>query len=323
MKKLVSIKSKFEIERCTHLLTLDVTLEQLKLITQNQYSHNSLLAMRKDWLIFTDYVKSKQRRALPASSGTVKEFISSMTSKRKYSTLKRYAITISNIHRILSYDDPTTAPEIVYLLNQIRLNKNGDERQTTAFSYEHLQSIRNILLNETDPVSSRDLAIYSIMFECALKRSDLRDLTFQQLLPQKRENKSYFVISISDYQYELSQETSCALEAWISILGHAEGPVFRSIDRHQNISSNAMNDSSIYRILKKASTLLELPEHLSFSGQSARVGAVTELYKQGLNIRDIQEFGRWNSPVMPNQYLGNLNLAEQGKLIFKSFNKKV
>jgi len=64
--------------------------------------------------------------------------------------------------------------------------------------------------------------------------------------------------------------------------------------------------------------LLGKPE-LKFSGQSARVGAVQELSEQGYKIKEIQEFGRWLSPAMPYQYVGNKGTAEQEKLKFFSF----
>jgi integrase len=321
MKKNISISKPYDISRFTHWLLGNVTIEQLVIITQSEYTRNSLLAMRKDWLIFSEYTQQKGHNTLPASPSSVKQFITDVSQTRKFSTVKRYAVTISNIHQILNYPDPTLTNEVAFLLNHIRRNKQGDERPTTVLTKSHLKAIREQLAKQTDPVSCRDLAVYSIMFECALKRSELRDLRLEQFSHQTIDERVIQYVSIGNSNYRLSQETSESIGRWCAILNQAEGPVFRSIDRHNNISSSPMNDSSIFRILKKASTLLSLPEHLSFSGQSARVGAVAELYKQGYSVKDIQEFGRWHSPVMPHQYLGNTTQAEQEKQIFKSFTK--
>lgn len=321
MKKNIIINKQHDVIRYTHWLVSDITLEQLKIITQNQYSNNSLLAMRKDWLTFCEYTKAHNHAPLPASVASVKLFINNVSRHRKFSSLKRYIVTISNIHQMLGYPDPTLTKEIVFLLNQLKREKLGDERQTTVFSKVHLDMISAQLINMPDSVSCRDLAIYSLMFECALKRSELRDLSLDQFSRSNIENHVQITITLGSLSYQLSSVTSNALERWLTVLNQTEGPVFRSIDRHNNISSSPMNDSSIFRILKKASTLLGLPEHLSFSGQSARVGAVSELHKQGYSVKDIQEFGRWNSPVMPHQYLGQSTQAEAGKQIFKTFKK--
>ncbi|MHA2937348.1 tyrosine-type recombinase/integrase [Vibrio sp. RC27] len=320
MKKNVIVKSQFDKDRYCRYLSQDISIEQLQMMTQKQYSRNSLLAIRRDWLSFTDYAKLKQRPFLPASVDTVLEFITMMSHKRKFSSLKRYVITISNIHNILSYKDPTSSVQVSLLLNRLKLEKLGDEKQTPSFTLNHLERIRDLLIVDSTPVACRDLAIYSIMFECALKRSEVRELNFSQFTNSSSEDDN-IIVQISEKSYQLSCDTSQALNRWFLLLDKLEGPVFRSINRHQQINNAVLNDSSIYRILKKASTMLGLPEHLSFSGQSARVGAVTELFSQGYNIKDIQSFGRWNSPVMPNLYLGKTHLAEQGKLIFKSFNK--
>ncbi|WP_162674455.1 hypothetical protein [Vibrio variabilis] len=61
-----------------------------------------------------------------------------------------------------------------------------------------------------------------------------------------------------------------------------------------------------------------MDDTLSFSSQSGRVGAVQELSREGLKIREIQEFGRWASPAMPLQYSGKTSLSEEQKSLFKT-----
>ena len=69
--------------------------------------------------------------------------------------------------------------------------------------------------------------------------------------------------------------------------------------------------------MRSASDALGLTK--GFSGQSARVGGALQLAKQGMKTKDIQTFGRWSSPAMPYQYIGNRTKAEQEKLRYKSF----
>lgn len=319
MKKRIEITSKFEIQRYSRWLTVGPSLDQLTQITRNQYSYNSLLAMRKDWLHFVDFCQASAHRVLPASPLSLKAYIEVTARERKFSTLKRYVVTISNIHQMLGYPDPTATREVNLLLQQYRLEKSGDERTTTAFTKQHLQLLQDKLGQQGDSVSIRDLALYSLMFECALKRSELRDLCREQL-SQTPSDESY-KIELQGNIYQISNRSSGYLSHWLGLIQDDSPAVFRAIDKHGNISQEKLNDSSIFRIFQKASTLLGLPHNLSFSGQSARVGAVKELYDQGYKVKEIQLFGRWNTPVMPNYYLGNSSQAELGKMVFKSFKK--
>ena len=118
---------------------------------------------------------------------------------------------------------------------------------------------------------------------------------------------------------ELDDAQLQALERWLSFTGlEEELPVFRAIDKHENIGLQPLDDSSIYRILRSASDLLQLAENHHFSGNSIRVGAAQELSKQGLKVREIQDFGRWLSPAMPAQYVGYTGTAESEKMKFKA-----
>ncbi|MGO2320804.1 MAG: tyrosine-type recombinase/integrase, partial [Vibrio toranzoniae] len=153
------------------------------------------------------------------------------------------------------------------------------------------------------------------MFECALQRSELKLL----LTTDVESTDSDYQITIKHSVYQLSQVASVALERWLSFAGSQEGlPVFRAIDKHENIGRQPLDDSSIYRILRRASDLLQLTESHHFSGNSIRVGAAQELSKQGLKVKEIQDFGRWLSPAMPAQYVGYTGTAEKEKMKFKA-----
>ena len=153
------------------------------------------------------------------------------------------------------------------------------------------------------------------MFECALKRSELKFLSMNDI----ESTDSDYQITIKDSVYQLSHVASFALGRWLSFIGTQEDlPVFRAIDKHENIGLQPLDDSSIYRILRRASDLLQLAENHHFSGNSIRVGAAQELSKQGLKVKEIQDFGRWLSPAMPAQYVGYSGTAENEKMKFKA-----
>jgi hypothetical protein len=43
----------------------------------------------------------------------------------------------------------------------------------------------------------------------------------------------------------------CALHAWLDITAISGGPIFRSVDRHGNISSQLLIDQSVALVVKR------------------------------------------------------------------------
>ncbi len=291
-----------------------ISLEQVGELTQHAYAHNSLLAMTKDWNLFLDFCHSRSVSPLPASVTATRLFLENEAKHRKYSTIRRYAVTIGLVHRLFSLKDPTSNPQVRQSLMALRLTKKGDQTQAASFTSHHLTSLFEKYHNDSSTKIVRDLAIYHVMFECALKRAELKQFNLSQI------DKSDSVINLcfGDSKYQLSDHAAICLSNWLNMLQDKELTVFRSIDRHGNIAQGQLDDSSIFRILRNAGKLLDEPD-LKFSGQSARIGAVQELSNQGYKTREIQEFGRWLSPAMPYQYIGNKDSAEEEKLKFYSF----
>ncbi|MDN3685828.1 hypothetical protein QW180_28830 [Vibrio sinaloensis] len=88
----------------------NATLEQVNFLTANQYARNSLLAMTKDWNLFIDFCKTKKCfTATRFFYGRAFVYRKKEAAQRKYSTVKRYVVTISLFHRILRLSDPTAS----------------------------------------------------------------------------------------------------------------------------------------------------------------------------------------------------------------------
>jgi len=290
-----------------------VKLDDFRRLTDDQYSHNSLLAMRKDWNLFVEFCQSKQVCPLPAAATAVRLFIERESSRRKYATVKRYAVTISLVHKLLALSDPTSTTMVRTTMSKLRLDKKMDAHTTTAFTRQHLDKLTDTLSRSTNAVDIRNLALYHLMFECMLKRVELKRLSLKDLSLSGSET----AVILGNDRYPLSQNAIHYLTKWLHVRGDYQGALFSAIDKHGNVSQSALDDSSIYRILRAASERLKLD--VNFSGQSPRVGAVAEMAARGVKVKDIQQYGRWQSAAMPYQYLGNRAQAAAEKLIFKTF----
>ncbi len=291
----------------------NITIEELNELMNGEYARNSLLAMRKDWNLFNDFCANKAVHSLPAASTAVRLFLEKESKQRKYSTIKRYGVTIGLVHKTLGMPDPTSNVSVRNLLAALRIDKKADAKSTTPFNKQHLDELTSLLGSSTHLRDIRNLAIYHLMFECMLKRSELRDLSISHVYSED----STFRIWIENEEYQLSYDASEILTRWINVRGSLNGALFNSVDKHGNLSNETLNDSSIYRILRSASDKLKLD--VQFSGQSLRVGAANELASQGVKVKDIQRFGRWKSAAMPYQYIGNQSQAALERMVYKSF----
>ncbi|CAM3088022.1 tyrosine-type recombinase/integrase [Vibrio rarus] len=313
-KKCIPITdSKRKQQSCQRFSQL-VTVDDFNQLTHQQYSHNSLLSMFNDWNHFVEFCQRRHVSCIPASTTAVRLFIEKQSETRKYATLKRMAITIGLVHRFHEFSDPCNHRQTKMLLAQLRVDKRGDAKQTKAFNASHLSQIQQQLNSESSVKQLRDAAILSVMFECAMKRSELRELSFSQIQCDVIEATS-IQVNINQQHYQLSSASSEIVQRWILMVPEHIGPLFRRIDRHGNIGEQPLDASSIYRVFRASETQLGLS--LQLSGQSARVGAAKELAKQGYDVKDISDFGRWLSPAMPAQYLGKQVLADNERLKFK------
>jgi hypothetical protein len=285
---------------------LQATIETVQQLTGNQYSHNSVVAMTSDWNRFATFCQDRAVSSLPASITAVRLFLEKEARTRKFATLKRYNVTIALFHTLHRYSDPCSHRQIRFVLQQLRQDKHGDARQANAISKQHLNQLDTLMLKDDSVIAVRDLAIYHLMFECVLKRAELKNLSIEQL----EQVSDQYVVTIGESHYRLSDEASLALERWLMLIPSV-GYCFRRIDRHGNIGEQKLDDSSIYRILRRASDRLGLDREHRFTAQSARVGGVQLLQQQGYNLKDIQSFGRWLSPAMPAQYLNKADTAKK------------
>ncbi|GMQ48717.1 tyrosine-type recombinase/integrase [Vibrio sp. 10N] len=294
------------------LLRSSISYQEFGDMTSNCYSRSTNLAMSKDWRTFNEFCQLRSHPSLPASEATMLEFIDHTKQEKKYSSVRRYLVTISVVHYLFDYKDPTRSRHVGLAMNKLKIDSYNKVKQTTAFTTVHLDQLYQKLIRSDEKKDCRDLAIYFLLYECALKRRELKSLMAEDI----SSTDNSYTVTLDDKTYPLSEQAGECVKRWMEHVPYSV--LFRAIDRHGNISDSALDDSSIHRVLKRASNLLGLDATLSLSSQSGRVGVVQELTKEGHKIRDIQEFGRWASPAMPLQYSGKATLSEEEKSLFKT-----
>ncbi|MGF1681464.1 tyrosine-type recombinase/integrase [Photobacterium minamisatsumaniensis] len=302
-KKIAPISDESERQASLKHFTLKQTsFDDIQRLTRGQYAMNTLISFNNDWNNFLTFCSDNKIPPLPAKADTVHRYIEEMSKTRKLASLKRYMVTISLIHRCHDLPDPCAKSEIRLEMKKQQLAKHDDYENAAAFRDEHLQKLIMRFELSIKPKDIRDVAIWAVMFEAMLKRSELANLMLEDLVIHEN---GLIDINVEPNIISLSRISSQTLQRWLVVSFIVDGYLFRRIDRHSNIGDRPLDHSSIYRVFRRASDELGLPKAELFSGQSPRVGAAQDLSDSGLSINEIQEQGRWKSPAMPAQYVGN------------------
>ncbi|WP_051163375.1 site-specific integrase [Nocardia brevicatena] len=83
-----------------------------------------------------------------------------------------------------------------------------------------------------------------------------------------------------------------AVRTWICAAGLTDGPLFRPIDRHGNLSDERMSPRACGEVVTRAGQAAGLHVHLT--GHSLRAGLATEARKAGHDVKTIADQGGWN-----------------------------
>ncbi|WP_434361524.1 tyrosine-type recombinase/integrase [Parasalinivibrio latis] len=285
-------------------------------LTGGSYSHNSLLGFRKDWINFLEFCQLAKVNPLPAAVTTVRRHLEKLAETRKLASIKRCVATLSLIHRVHQLTDPTRHRQIRFCLQSLGNIKADDAAKTQPFRIEHLEKLQKQIGNSSRLKDIRDLLIWTLSLEALLKRSELCALEVSDIWFDGNSAN----INVDGQTLGLSDHASTLLNRWFMLTEISDGHLLRRIDRHENLGSESMDHSSVYRVFRRASEMLGLTGELVFSGQSARAGAALDLSKAGFNLSDIQSQGRWRSPAMPAQYAGLTGHSEEA---FTKHRKKV
>lgn len=257
-------------------------------------------AYRSDWQDFVTWCAKHELQAMPATPATAAAYFAHLAdSGLASSTIARRAAAIAYTHKLKGHNSPTSAPAVKSVLSGIRrrLGVAVDHKApaTAAAITGMLEHIPNTL------VGLRDRALLLIGFSAALRRSELVDLKVNDL----ELHQSGLLLHIRSSKTD-QEGAGCtipvpngrklrpvaAVQAWLEGAKISEGPVFRSIDRHGNVSKTGLSDKSVADIVKRYARLSNLDPAL-FAGHSLRAGFVTSaLEEEGADLFKIMDITR-------------------------------
>lgn len=207
-------------------------------------------------------------------------------------TVKRRISALSQIHAakgITKDENPCLHPQV----KKVFQAKQRENTRNRVKDHRKAPIPGNLLLDMLehcgdDLAGIRDRALLSFAFASGgRRRSEISEAMIEDLSPAPDGGYIYYMpFSKTDQTGEgdtfpIMDDEALALEAWLNVLDESSGPIFRSIDRHGNISTAALSDKSVNLIVKKYVALIGL-NPADYGAHSLRSGFATETGLQGI-----------------------------------------
>ena len=276
-------------------------------------------AYDSDWAIFTAWCAQQGLASLPATPDVVAVFASDQASAGlNPSTINRRVAAIGHHHRAGGYPAPTampTAGRLAEVLAGIRAEHGSAKRQKRPADAAALRNMLAAIEGE-GLRALRDRAILAIGMAAALRRSEIVALQVEHIgivpeglrltIAQSKTDQTRQGIVIAIPEGSRIRPKALLLN-WMAAAGHDEGPLFRRLSRLDALTSAAMSDRAIARLVQQYAAAAGYdPTH--FAGHSLRAGFLTEGASQGATIFKLQEVSRHKSVQVLADYVRNADL---------------
>jgi integrase len=225
-------------------------------------------------------------------------------------TLAQAKSAISQRHEEAAHTSPCAAPLVKEAWAGIRRRLGVAQNQKQPLDADQLRAMYAALPDGL--LGVRDGALIGLGFSGAFRRSELVALDVTDLSFVRRGLEARVRRSKTDQEgHGLTKNigrgrdpTTCTVRAvrdWLALACIAEGPVFRSVDRHGNVRSTRLTGRAVALILKRAAADAGIEER-EISGHSLRAGFVTEAKKHGADDAAIMDQTGHKSLAMLQRY---------------------
>lgn len=268
-------------------------------------ARNTLKAYRGDWTCFLSWCKKMEKNALPASQQTVILYITYLASQqKKVSTLSRRISAINKFHKLAHCPLPTKTEEFKDFFAGVKNKLKTKQNKKKALITGDIQRIIDKMpLDKV--IGVRDRALFLIGFAGGLRRSELVALDVGDV--EWKEEGVILNINTSKTDQEGeghrigihygNHELTCpvlALKNWLLDGEIFDGPIFRGVDRHGNVSAKRLSDRNVAMIIKRCVVRAGLPPE-QYAGHSLRAGLVTTAAMNDAPVSSIMKQTRHNS----------------------------
>jgi integrase len=251
----------------------------------------TLQTYSSDWKTFCLWCAKEGREALPATTDTVRLYITdSLLHNKRVSTLRHHVCAIIHHHRVAGCIEPSRR-EILPVLAGAQRIRGEQVRGKAAITVEQLRMML-WSLHRPEPARTRDQAVLLFGFTTALRRSNIATVAIEDVdfRPEG------FVVHI---RKEKQDQTSVgryigvpngkhadtcpvqALKAWLTYRGVTPGPVFCGMRASKIDHEKPIHTNTLAMIVKRGAEALGL-DTAEYAAHSLRAGFITSALEGGV-----------------------------------------
>jgi integrase len=153
--------------------------QKLNALIEASSAPSSRKALSCDLAVFERWYSGSDEY-LPSNEVTVAEFIAAMADKRAVSTIIRYVSSLSKIHELSGWPNPTRSELVRQALSGLRKTRGMRARQAPALTGKELLKILGSL-SKTSYCGQRNRAMFAIGWSCGLRCAELQALDVSDL----------------------------------------------------------------------------------------------------------------------------------------------
>jgi site-specific recombinase XerD len=279
-------------------------------------SFNTLRAYKSDFYDFEKFCSNFGFKSLPSDPKVISLYLTDLSNKSKFSTLKRRLASINVIHKIKGFHidikHPIITENLIGIKRRIGSYQKGKKPLLINNLYQIIDLINNNQINKSLQ-SLRDKAIILLGFAGGFRRSELvslekSDLEFisegLKITLKKSKNDQYGQGLVKGIPY-FKNSKYCpvlAVKDWIL-----------SSDNLSDTRLFPYSDKTIALIVKKYLDLIGL-DSTQYSGHSLRSGFATSTAASGADERSIMTMTGHKSAEMVRRYIKEANLFSNNAL---------
>ena len=237
---------------------------------------------------------------IPTTAIKLAEYLARFADTLAVATLQHRLIAIHRAHLEAGHTSPAMDSLVKRTMQGIRRTKGTAQRCVKALVKDDIIELVLTAEKQKPMKAARDVALILVGFAGAFRRSELvsirqEDITvfdhgveihIQRTKTQQEKGHIVFIPCAKSSRCPVK-----ALEKWLALSGVEQGPVFRPINRHDQITSGkALTPQSVALMLKGVTSHARNAEAAkSVAGHSLRAGYCTEAASVGIATHIIME----------------------------------
>jgi integrase len=251
---------------------------------------------------------------LPTDRDTVVRYLLARAELLNSRTLDLHLTALSQWHHYQGTIDPVRDPLVRKTMEGIRRTHGRPKRKAKALRLEHIAQMLNYLQQLPDSKKKyRDIALVLTGFFGAFRRSELVAIQVSDLawepegllirLPRSKTDQQATGLMRALPFGESGCCPATSIKMWMDTADIVAGPLFRAVNRWDQVQTKQMNPGAINDLLKNLGQACQFDFAPDLSSHSFRRGLSTSAARERVDFELIKKQGGWRNDATVWEYI--------------------